>query len=292
MLGDNFVARSYRQFFNLVPDKQLFTKTSFDTYCFCNSRYTCNITNILIRMNMAIMEAIEKRKKLPKYVVIVMDNDIIEFVKTKNDGVAIVYGEYLESITKNMLQIFNDRKAQLPEKTRRENYPTIYWVAAPTHCNFYDNESRHKLNLCLESIVKGIDHMRIMRMKEIWSFEDKELVREGLYTPTGLAAYWQSVDATIKFNIIRNENWTSNKIKIKTPKFRKSFGETGRSQTTKKTEDNRYKEEIQDFFRYKRRQDRFYWSREREHDEHDHRRQRRSSSPKFILPKPSFFKNC
>ena len=59
----------------------------------------------------------------------------------------------------------------LPKKARRDEYPCIYWTAAPHHKNFDNNSLRTKFNNCLESVVKLYSNMRVIKMKEILGFQ-------------------------------------------------------------------------------------------------------------------------
>ena len=47
-LGDNFMARCFRQFFKNAPETGKFVKERFEVFAFCNSRYASNELNILI----------------------------------------------------------------------------------------------------------------------------------------------------------------------------------------------------------------------------------------------------
>ena len=202
-LGDNFLARTYRQFFgNLDPDV-LFTRSNFETSAYCNGRYSCNVTNLLLRFFNAFISAMTKRIKLPKFLVIVLDNDLTEFIKIHKTGVASILDRYVESMVTTIDNLIKERKRQLPVKAVKDAYPKVYWLAAPTHRDWSakENNLRNKFNLCLESVVRQTDSMRIIRMKEIWSGNDTTLVKNDEILPDGLAKYWLSVDATIKFNV-------------------------------------------------------------------------------------------
>ena len=58
------------------------------------------------------------------------------------------------------------QKEKLPNKWKKENYPTVLWVAAPLHKNFENNTLRCKFNACLEKVVDTSQEMHIIRMKK------------------------------------------------------------------------------------------------------------------------------
>ena len=278
IVGDNFVARSFRQFF--LENRNFYTNQEYETSGHCNSRYTCNITNILVRMSTALISAINKHHRLPKYMVIIMDNDLTEFIKFRGNGIAKLIGLYLNSMIKDVEETIRDKKMQLPNKAVRVNYPLIYWVAAPTHMLFKDNEVRTRYNLCLESIIKSTEGMRVMKMKEYWFYDDVELVDNlGGMTTVGLSRYWQSIDASIKFNIAKNEAATYRKCRVQvTPQSQKK--KEGKRTPRRRSRSPGSKDQVEEFFKKRRYNDRNHW--DRNNVDSGGRRE-----PQFLLPKPS-----
>ena len=83
----------------------------------------------------------------------------------------------------------------------------MYWCLAPMHVNFSDkkNEARKKWNFCLKSLLKGRSDMRVIKLKEVWNFNDKSLIAMNRVTDTGFYTYWRAADTALKFNISRHE---------------------------------------------------------------------------------------
>ena len=96
-----------------------------------------------------------------------------------------------------------DYKDKLPAKTLDEDSPFIYWVEAVRHNNFdtNENEVHNKFNLCLESVVKTYNIMRMVKIKEVWNFNDSILVTRNRMTAEGTLKYYQALDSVLKFNI-------------------------------------------------------------------------------------------
>ena len=180
---------------------------NFDSVAHCNSKYDSSERNILLRLNYALVNAMKKEAKLPQFIVMVLDDDIINYARYDEcDGMSTILGEYLDSLVQNVHDLINTRKSQqLPAKVTKLEYPMVYWIAAPHHKNFCDGEARTKFNLCLESVLKLYDNMRIARIKEVWDFKDLSIVDEdtNCLTPEGILTYWKAVDAALKFNITK-----------------------------------------------------------------------------------------
>ena len=68
---------------------------------------------------------------------------------------------------------------------------------------------RLKFNLSLESVVKQETNMRVIKLKEFWDSKDSQLVINDRITEVGMAAYWNAMDASVKFNILRREQYVT-----------------------------------------------------------------------------------
>ena len=204
------MARTYRAGFKKLEeeDRRYFVKSNFEFHAYCGSRYENSEQNILLRMDKALMKAINMRVRLPKFIIVVPDDDIITFAKFEGQGAANLLGKYLDSLINNVQRIVEARHEQLPSKAMKVDYPIVYWVAAPKHVNFgvLENDLRVKFNLCMESIVKQKELMRVIKIKEIWQQDDVNLVnQDGVFTLDGAIDYWAGVDAAIKYNATKWE---------------------------------------------------------------------------------------
>ena len=89
----------------------------------------------------------------------------MDWIKYDQPGVAVMFGKVLEAITSKFKTIIAEQKEQLPRKSVKESYPIVYWVACQQHMSFDNNPLRVKFNLCLESIVKQLPHMHVIKIK-------------------------------------------------------------------------------------------------------------------------------
>ena len=163
---------------------------------------------MLSRIRSCLALGISERIKLPKYIVLILDDDLIKYLSYCDQGVAALYGEWIDWLAKTFTELVSSRKSILPTKATKIGYPQIYWVAPPSHCHFNNNQARKKLLNCLEVGLRLYENIRLIRMKEIWEFDNVNLVdRQGRITPYGLSKYWQSVDSAIKFNVLKREQF-------------------------------------------------------------------------------------
>ena len=196
--------------------KDLYIKANFEVSVFCKSRHDSKDTNMLSRLRSTIARAINDKIRLPKYILLVLDDDLVDHL-----GVPIhkLLGTWIEWLANTFKEMFTNRKEVLPNKAIKKGYPLLYWVAPPHHKNFDNNRDRTVLTTCMETVFKVFDEIRIIRMKEIWDYEDDDLINlKGRFTTLGLDRYWQSIDASIKFNIQKRERYLAKNNVINTGK--------------------------------------------------------------------------
>ena len=179
-LGDNFAATTYCKYFlNKSTSYELaagiefedFICKNFEFNMFCNSCFISSMKNMLTRIQNTMVGAINKHISLPKYLLVVLDDDIITYLDYKGVGASELLDNWIQWIMSELESLIQKRKDQLPLKAKKEGHPFIYWSMAPTHKNFSSqrNDLRKKMNFCLESILKGKSGMRILKLKE-WEF--------------------------------------------------------------------------------------------------------------------------
>ena len=207
-LGDTFVATSFRRNFKKIPAERLFCKQTFEVSAFCSSRQCDSNQNVISRLLNSLALGINSSTKLPKYLVIMCDEDIITYLRYTHYGISSMYGTLLEYLAKEINQMLHTRIEQLPKKAKRREEPFIYWLALPFHRCFTFNAPRAKFNASLNAVVKAYGNMRVMKLKDFWNFDDTSLVHpNGCLTETGYSAIWKSVDSAVKFNIQKREEY-------------------------------------------------------------------------------------
>ena len=293
IIGDSFMAKSYRLHFLLNPNlkhENSFIHSNYEVRNQCNSRYTSASTNLLQRLQNTFAMALNKRKNepLPKYWIVVLDDDVISFLNYTGEGVSELYREMLTWLVDQLITLIQDKKKLLPSRAQAADEPFIYWVAAPIHQKFTAdrNELRIKFNKCLESILKITPGMRLIKFKDNWPVKDSSLVSNDKFTERGMDMYWRAIDASFKFNIERRELFLARKLiainnqeiaskRADSEDTRRGKIAQGSSRTAREDEDD----VIQFFNRHSENQS----SRSKQEDA---RMKILSNKAKFILPRP------
>ena len=169
------MAETYRRSFKKIEGER-FTKENFDIQPFCSSKHNDANTNMLSRLISSLAHGLNERFKLPKFIVIVMDDDLLRYLQYAAVGATGMLGEWIEWLTSQTVELCRLRTVSLPRKAVKIGYPQIYWATPPHHKNFLDNFGRTKITNAIESVCRTFDNVRMIRMKEIWSYDDVDLV--------------------------------------------------------------------------------------------------------------------
>ena len=191
-----------------------YTKDDFEFLLHCNNRFNSPTQNLLVRLQNSFARGVNKNESLPKDIVIILDDNVISFLHCHASGVAVIFGQILEWLMKELQTLLEDRRKLLPSCAKKDGEPCIYWCNAPLHSKFSPqrNELRKKWNACIETLCKTKDGMRYMRFKDHWNFNDANLVINDKMTEAGLDAYWNAVDSALQFNVGRHELFNAKSI--------------------------------------------------------------------------------
>ena len=86
MLGDNFIAETYKKFFKKASN-DFFMKEQFEVMPFCSSKFSDRNTNMLSRILNSLITALNSKSQLPDYLLVILDNDLIKYLGCKKFGV-------------------------------------------------------------------------------------------------------------------------------------------------------------------------------------------------------------
>ena len=254
-------------------------KERFEIRPYANSKYNSATKNMLLRLQNTFASAINKNKVLPKYILIVLDDDLITFLSYKKAGVSELLGDWLKWLSEKFSKLIENKKKVLPIKCQKENEPCVYWSVAPQHAGMSENcnEMRRKLNFCLETLLKGRSDMRVIKLKNNWPYNDKTTVIHDRFTESGLYSYWEAIDSAVKFNVERHEVYLA-KLKLSSQQMKnqqnmlggvkeyttedarwKIKNATEESKEPTATSVRRDQSDMKNFFKKRKNFDKFHW---------------------------------
>ena len=234
-------------------------KDNFEVQPYCSSKYSDSNNNTLSRLVNSFIQAMNSKYYLPEYVIIFMDNDLIEHLQFKKFNLASLLGPWIKYLSQVIAESLQKRRQDLPARAKLKEITQIYWVEVVGHNNFdyADQQVREIFSQCIEVNCQLHDNMRMLKLRDYWDRTDDSLVIQNCFTKAGLSAYWRSMDASFQFNNKKREEYlirskfralkaSSNDSSEKPGKVMKSF-----------QEDPGY-DQMPRFF--KRSQDHFHWN--------------------------------
>ena len=176
---------------------------NYDVMARSATKYTSNDPNILSRLRNMLIGLIHQEIKLPKMVVIVLDDDLIKYYGAEEDPESLMKAlkRLLNELMTEFRKVVSTQKERLPKKALKAFYPQFVWIQAPLNREFGNNSQREIFNKSLIATAKFHENVSILELKKIWDQENTRLfVGEALrYTTEGLSTYWAAVDCTIRF---------------------------------------------------------------------------------------------
>ena len=136
-------------------------KKYFQVEAHCSSRFSDSNSNMISRLQISMAKAINKAMYLPDYIIIVLEDDIIDFLEYRNYSVSAMYGTWLDWLAKEFNELIFKKQAHLPVGARNDNETQIYWTTAVYHKMFTlaETQMREKFNNCMETVTKAYENM-------------------------------------------------------------------------------------------------------------------------------------
>ena len=183
-------------------EEHSYVKCFFDVKGFFTNKFTHFDQNLVSRLCNVLVTALIDRVILLKWVIIVMDDDLIKYTQFDDDfGVADSFSRLIDNVMKEHLKSLAIHKEYLPQKAKCKGIPQILWIEAPLHDAFNNNSSRSKFNTCLNEVVKFHADMHVLSLKKVWDPVNLNLFDKfsRCFTREGLHTYRNAVDRTFKF---------------------------------------------------------------------------------------------
>ena len=169
---------------------------NFEIKTYHNNEFNSNIRDYMARLCNTLGNALSAATKLPKAIVIIMDDDLIHDANINNFGMSIVYGRIVHYLMCEFNKLVSTKKDKMPMKAVHPNYPHLLWINPLPHDLFGNNNQWYKLSKALDNTVVLYKNMWSLKLKKIWNAVDTSLYVKDAnrFTATGLMTYWMAVD--------------------------------------------------------------------------------------------------
>ena len=208
-----------------LPMKTNFELTPLDSH----SAYCKNLLAMLVS---TLVKHIWKEIYLPKYLVVILDDDLIRWLKFEDFGISEVMGRTIKWLAYQIDRVIKAQINYLPKKAIRYKQPQVIWIGASNHHDFANNVTRKKFNDCISSIVDIFPNMKILKPIKGWDYNNHRLVAKNgqRLSGFGIEKFWMAVDSAIQFWDENRNNPINNSTHITTDlKSFKKFTKTQRN---------------------------------------------------------------
>ena len=208
VIGDDFVAKHMRKLLIKQPqnrNSENFTVSTFDVHTRATVKMIARNTNLLSRMRNSLVHLINKYGRLPKFIVVIPEADIIDDICYTDFGVSTAYGKAIDWLLNEFNRIITAFKDKLPEKCRNVDEPHFIWIQTTRHVNYIDDEARGKFNNVMRVLASTQPNTAVYFLQQLWERKNNNFVlpHNGLLTFTGITTIWAAIDRTIKYGVAK-----------------------------------------------------------------------------------------
>ena len=200
VLGDEFTVNSANLYFKQACLTLVRGTNSTGTYCgdnfeiklFHATQYTSHIRDFMSRLCNTLAEAFNDEKRLPRAIIIVLDDDMIRYAKISKYGMSLVYGKILHYLFSEINKLVAAKLDFMPPRARKEHWPELIWINPPFHANFKNNGQQNKFAKALDNTAALYPDNWSLKRKCIWDTQAQDLfiADSNRFTAKGLMTYW------------------------------------------------------------------------------------------------------
>ena len=153
------------------------------------------------RMVNCFINKFNETKRLPKWVVLLLEDDLIESIAYKQYGTSEMYGHILDYMMTAFSKATKKVNDALPLRSTKFCYPHFLWMEPTLHTNHQNITLRTKFIRSLHVVAQMHDEMISLPVRHPWNQNDTNLYNwlQQSLSANGYATLWKALDATINF---------------------------------------------------------------------------------------------
>ena len=143
LLGDRFIKQNADVFIKTNKmNKQNFLFSNFELESYSSDETSSNNPSTLSRMRNLIIRSFGRHNKLPKYIIIVFKDALVQAVNREDFGVLDIYKDILTWLLREYRRSILEIKDKLPKKCTKTDEPHILLLAPTVHKNYKNDVYR------------------------------------------------------------------------------------------------------------------------------------------------------
>ena len=200
IIGDIFCRETIHNL-SMMTEDESYSKQNFDILTLSTERFSTRNTSPLARIINAFISGMERKQILPKIVVIVPEDDIINYLNHNDYGVTELFGKMIDYLDTELQKAAVNFKRSLPRRAKRAGCPQFVWICPSVHHNYLNNNLRRKFAAEMDVQLRGRPFTLVFKLKQLWNTSDGRLVEEdnNRLSKLGAKTLWQAIDRSICF---------------------------------------------------------------------------------------------
>ena len=194
----------------------LYTITHFEARVASGSASSTN-RNAVSRLRNCVVNCYNATQKIPKWIVIIVENDLIKFLKYTEYAVTDAYEAVLNWIFDELKEVRDEIRKRLPFKTKKNGWPYYLWIEPTMHKSYSDLVQRRAFLESLRKVSSGHNESITLPLQQGWDDNNEDLFmeRERRYSTLSVRTFWTALDKTVMFadmRMLRNHSKTLQEV--------------------------------------------------------------------------------
>ena len=217
IIGDEAINETYQHTFGNFSEDDSYAKSTFEVRAKTSKEYGSYLRSAAGRIRNNVLRAINSYVSLPKFIIMVIEYDIMKKINTSNlnekqvRNICLKLVRWLVNEVRKLLAAHND---YLPKRAKRES--KVVWILPTLHHNYYSHENQVRIVLgqTLQTYAAQVENNLALELKQVWDENDASLYlyEQQRYTSDGNIAFWRAMDRTIWYaDTIINKNISTRK---------------------------------------------------------------------------------
>ena len=202
------MTRTFQAGYTSMKEEDCYTKRNFETTAIMTSKYKNNNSNILSRIRNAFVQTLKTCKALPKIVVVVVEDDLINFFGNSPVGANKLFGTAIDWLMTELTKTVDSFKEFIPFKAKKDNYPHFLWIMPVINIGMEEEECklRDKFNECLMTIAPSYKNTSALKLMQVWDTRNHNLFMPMMnrISKEGEIKLWRAIDKTIRYCDAKN----------------------------------------------------------------------------------------
>ena len=97
--------------------------------------------NPISRIHNALAKTMMDSASIPKMIVVILEDDLINYINYDDYGVTALYGRILDTLSRDLSAAVNKFREFLPQRAKKDAWPQFVWILPSTHNNYERNEN-------------------------------------------------------------------------------------------------------------------------------------------------------